>query len=257
MVLLQIVVEAHSDLSDKIFKRILKSLPLPEGFFYFLPYGMNFHELTFSCKARYYKTGQVTELTRQIWFVLHGYGQLAQYFIQKFSVLEQHQICVIAPEGLSRFYLEDVNARKKTGNNRVGSAWMTRENRLMDIHNYLEYLNTVYHAEVKTSSVPVTLLGFSQGAATASRWALDNKINFERLILWSGVFPPDMDFEVGKKILKDKKTFIVYGKSDPFLDDSRFIEMNDLVKKLELSPQQIEFDGGHEIHQPTLLSLLS
>lgn len=218
---------------------------------------MNSNELSFSCKARYYKTGQVTEQTRQVWFVLHGYGQLAQYFIQKFSVLDQHQICVIAPEGLSRFYLEDVTSRRKTGNNRVGSAWMTRENRLMDIQNYLEYLNTLYDAEVKTSSVPVTILGFSQGAATASRWALDNKVNFERLILWSGVFPPDMDFEAGKKVLRDKETIIVYGKSDPFLNDSRFIEMNELSEKLEISPRQIEFDGGHEIHPPTLLSLMS
>ena len=39
---------------------------------------------------------------------MHGYGQLAEYFIRKFNVLEEQNICVIAPEGFSRFYLENV-----------------------------------------------------------------------------------------------------------------------------------------------------
>ncbi|HEY3402902.1 MAG TPA: alpha/beta hydrolase [Ohtaekwangia sp.] len=218
---------------------------------------MESHELLFSCKARYFKIGTLTEKTKQVWFVIHGYGQLAEHFIKKFKTLGEHDICVIAPEGLSRFYLEDVTKRMQTGNNRVGATWMTRENRLMDIENYLAYLNALYASEIKIHSIPVSIVGFSQGAATASRWALDGKSDFKRLILWSGVFPPDMNFESGKKILKDKRTILVYGKSDPFLTDNRFTEMKELSQQLEIIPDQIEFDGGHEIHEPTLLSLIN
>jgi hypothetical protein len=38
----------------------------------------------FDFKARYYKLGEINKDTVQVWFVLHGYGQLAQYFLRKF-----------------------------------------------------------------------------------------------------------------------------------------------------------------------------
>jgi hypothetical protein len=88
------------------------------------------HQLNFQLKARYHKLGEVNASTKQIWWVLHGYGQLSQFFIQKFEVLAKQNICVIAPEGLSKFYL--------SGNSgRVGASWMTRENRQMDIETIL------------------------------------------------------------------------------------------------------------------------
>ena len=218
---------------------------------------MEQHELNFTCKARYYKTGGINTNTRQIWFVIHGYGQLAQYFIRKFNILQQHQICVIAPEGLSRFYLEDVSSRVQSGNNRVGATWMTRENRLMDIENYIHYLNTLYHAEVKDfPSIPVTVLGFSQGAATASRWVTEGNIPFSRLILWAGIFPPDINFKSGEALLKDKETFLVYGNQDPFLNDSRFAEMEMLSSKLGVHPASITFEGGHDMDETTLIKFV-
>lgn len=215
---------------------------------------MKQHELNFTCKARYYKAGDLDAHTRQIWFVIHGYGQLAQYFLRKFNILQQHRICVIAPEGLSRFYLEDVSSRIQSGNNRVGATWMTRENRLMDIDNYIQYLTTLYHAETRDHpSIPVTVLGFSQGAATASRWVTHGSIPFSRLILWAGIFPPDINFESGKALLKDKESFLVYGDQDPFLNDNRFAEMEMLSSKLGIHPTPVTFDGGHDLDEKTLL----
>jgi predicted esterase len=218
---------------------------------------MHQHELTFSYKARYSRIGEITKDTRQVWIVLHGYGQLARFFIRKFSSLEEHRICVIAPEGLSRFYLEDVAKRSQTGNDRVGATWMTKENRLMDIENYIQYLNALYRHEVGPSlTTPVTILGFSQGAATASRWITEQALKFNRLILWAGILPPDMNFEVGKEVLKDKETYLVYGNTDPFLNDSRFGEMQMLASKLGITPQRIEFDGAHDIDEKTLLKFV-
>ena len=211
---------------------------------------MNQSELSFPFKARYFKLGEISNDTTQLWFVLHGHGQLAASFIDKFKALEKLGVCVIAPEGLSRYYLEGFTGR-------VGSTWMTKENRLMDIENYIQYLNAVYEKEVKDHSIPkVTVLGFSQGAATASRWVMGGNINFNRLILWGGIFPPDMDFERGQELLKDKDTYIVYGKSDPFLNDNQFAEMRDLASRLNIQPMEITFDGKHEIDEGTMLKLV-
>lgn len=211
----------------------------------------------FNFKGRYFKLGEINDQTKAVWFVMHGYGQLAQYFLPKFKSLVAHNICVIAPEGLSHYYVEDASTRSKTGNTRVGASWMTRENRLMDIENYLTYLDSVFTKETGlTKNLDITLLGFSQGAATASRWALSNSIYFRRLILWAGILPPDMNFEKGKQLLKEKEVLVVYGNQDPFLNESRFGEMRNLSGKLHLTPRQLVFDGAHEIHEPTLLTLL-
>lgn len=214
------------------------------------------HTINFSFKGRYYKTGEITANTRQVWFVLHGYAQLAQHFIRKFAVLEEHNICVIAPEGLSRFYLEPLSNRMQTGDSRVGATWMTKEDRQTDIDNYITYLNALYRQELAHTNVPVTVLGFSQGAATASRWVADGQIILDRFILWAGILPPDMDFEAGREALRNKETYMVYGTQDPYLNDSRFTELDLLSNRLGIHPQRIVFSGQHEIHAPTLLQFI-
>src|ERR1051325_10016453 len=46
---------------------------------------------------------------------------------------------LVAPEGLSRFYLSE-----RATERRVGASWMTREDRLAEIADYLGYLDAVY-----------------------------------------------------------------------------------------------------------------
>lgn len=215
---------------------------------------LNIH---FHYKARYYTQGVIDSNTKRIWFVLHGYGQLAKYFLTKFNLVSDAGDYVIAPEGLSKFYLEDVSSRARTGNNRVGATWMTRENRLTDIENYLTYLNGIYNQEVPSDFWgEISILGFSQGAATATRWAIEGNPLFHRLILWAGVLPPDMNFDKAHEILKDKKVIEVFGKSDPYLTNERLKEVTDLNARLNIHPEIIEFDGGHEINEPALIILM-
>jgi predicted esterase len=151
--------------------------------------------------------------------------------------------------------MEGTEKRMTTGDTRVGASWMTREERLTDIGNYLRFLDEVYSKEVSDSSIPVTILGFSQGAATATRWVLNGRTRFDRLILWAGILPPDIDFPKGREILKGKDVLMVYGKSDPFINDTRFAELDDLSGKLGIIPRKIEFDGKHAIDERTLLTL--
>lgn len=212
---------------------------------------------SFNFKARYFTLGELNTTTREVWIVLHGYGQLAKYFSRKFSSLPQHHIYVIAPEGLSRFYLEDIQTRNATGNNRVGATWMTRENRLMDIENYLTYLDKILDDEVANMNIPITILGFSQGVATASRWALATKHSIHRLITWAGVLPPDMNFDLGKERFKQLRVKMIYGSQDPFITQERLMELQQLITKLDVQPDIITYNGGHDIHAETLEKLIT
>jgi predicted esterase len=117
---------------------------------------------------------------------LHGYGQLAKFFLRKFQGL-QSKGRVVAPEGPHRFYLQGYSGR-------VGASWMTKEARELDIQDNLVGLNALL-SELQKSYSPkkITLLGFSQGAATAARWYQQNPSAFNELILWAAVFPPDID----------------------------------------------------------------
>ena len=39
--------------------------------------------LTFQIEAPYYTQGEITERTKEIWIICHGYGQMARYFLRK------------------------------------------------------------------------------------------------------------------------------------------------------------------------------
>lgn len=212
---------------------------------------MRQHETKFEYKARFFQLSEISEKTKNIIFVIHGYGQQGKYFIQKFKALASEENCVIAPEGLSRFYLEGFSGR-------VGATWMTKEDRLTDIENYISYLNTVYSkvtAGTDLKNVKISIIGFSQGSATASRWASHINGKLDRLILWAGIFPPDLDYKLAKDAFKNIDVKYVYGVNDPYLSNERFEEMKAISQHLELQPETITFDGEHDIDPETLLKL--
>lgn len=212
--------------------------------FFFMNTSENHIDISF--KARYFTWGDLNPETKTIWFAVHGYGQLAKFFIRKFQVLDPQKHFVIAPEGLSRFYLRDFEGR-------VGATWMTRENRLVDIKNYITYLDTLFK-EIQGSdhSARINILGFSQGAATVCRWITEGNITYDRLILWAGIFPPDLQIDAAKDILQDKKISMVIGDQDEYLNPERIAEFNSISQRLKISPEIIKYSGGHSIDEKTL-----
>lgn len=208
---------------------------------------MRQHSIRFGFEARYFQLGEITDNTKEVVFVLHGYGQQAKYFIRKFNVISSPETCIIAPEGLNRFYMEGFSGR-------VGATWMTKEDRLTDIKNYVTYLNAIYEQVLPKGNkdIKISIIGFSQGAATASRWAADEQVPFQQLILWAGIFPPDMDVEKAADQLRNKSIYYVYGTDDPFLTEEKLIEMKQLSDKLNVRPITLTFSGKHDIHEETL-----
>src|SRR5881398_3935866 len=99
---------------------------------------MHEHHIGVSRSARYFTLGEKPQGVAEVWFACHGYGQLAARFLEKLRVLDDGRRCVVAPEGLSRFYLSESPAER-----RVGASWMTREDRLAEIDDYVPYLDGV------------------------------------------------------------------------------------------------------------------
>jgi predicted esterase len=213
---------------------------------------MQEHHIPFEFQGRFWtKGGTVANKgPEEVWFVLHGQGQLAKYFLAKFSAIANEQRRIISPEGMSRYYLDGFNGR-------VGATWMTKEDRLTDISNYIQFLTTIYKSEIPNpENCKITLLGFSQGAATASRWAVSDDVRFDRLILWAGLFPPDLDFEKGYDKLKGLEILNIYGTQDEYLNDERIAEQFKLANRLGVSLSTQTFQGGHEINENILQDLI-
>lgn len=208
------------------------------------------HRLTFTFKARYRMLGNPGKNIRHLWLVCHGHGHLAEYFIKQFACLDNGQHLIIAPEGLSKYYLKGFTGR-------VGATWMTKEDRLNDIDNYLAYLEAVYN-EVKpqlAEDVKVTFFGFSQGAATISRFATQTEVCFDRLVLWAGIFPPDLPPLKSIERIKHKPVYWVYGKQDPYVSAGVMDEQSRLAKNLQIDPEVISFEGEHELQEDILIQL--
>lgn len=205
------------------------------------------HRISFEFNARYETLGEASDKVEHLWFVCHGHGQLAKYFIKKFECLNDEKHLIVAPEGLFRYYLQGFTGR-------VGATWMTKEDRASDIENYLTYLSQVFNSvrNELPKHVKVTLLGFSQGAATISRFATQTDVVFDRLILWAGIFPPDLPPLESKRKLKDKKCYLVYGTKDPYLTEDRIEEQENIAAQIQVTPESIAFGGQHELYEKVI-----
>jgi len=200
------------------------------------------HTIKVNKTAIYHSLGDLSS-AKTIWFVLHGYGYSAERFINMFKPVLNNDTAIIAPEGFSKFYLKGVDGK-------VGASWMTKDDRENEITDYVNYLNQLYELVLENkSNVKINILGFSQGAATASRWICDNKITIDNFILWCGVFPNDMNFE----IISNVKTYFLYGDDDKYVTKDRVTKQQELINNSKLNIKTIVFKGKHEIPGNVLL----
>lgn len=193
---------------------------------------------------RYYTTGDDIS-SKYLLIVLHGYGQLAKYFIKKFEKCSTDYF-VAAPEGPHRFYLQGYEGR-------VGASWMTKEARESDIEDNLNWLNELLVELQKNKKYEkIFLLGFSQGGPTAVRWYAQNESKFQKLILWSSVCPPDID---KKRISNTEGNVFVVGLNDEFINES--IRNEEIKQYHSLGFETITFNGNHDINAQVLNDILA
>ncbi len=202
--------------------------------------------------GRYYVLGKPDYSTENIWFALHGYGFLAKDFADNFADIVKEKNIIIVPEALNKFYVKGFHGK-------VGASWMTKEGRESEIKDYLNFLNNVYNQEVSKIFKPdlrISVLGFSQGTATATRWIMQNKFKVDRLILWGGGLARDIDYKKARITFASTDLIIVVGENDSFITDEKLSDETDLLDEHKIRYTLKRYPGRHELEKGLLAELL-
>ncbi len=206
--------------------------------------------ITVERTARYFTLGRINSDTRSVTYVLHGYGHHPGTFIEWFRPVASDNHAVIAPEGLSRFYNEGIRGK-------VGASWMTsddRENEIFDYQNYLNRLHTRIVEQAGTHT-EFQLIGFSQGAATACRWLAGGGFIPARLVLWAGMFPPDLGHGSDHSFPKHMKIIQVLSEKDPFFEKGMLQNQKKYLNDLGVESELFSYDKGHKVYEDVLKDL--
>ncbi|RMG68671.1 MAG: phospholipase [Bacteroidetes bacterium] len=183
---------------------------------------------------------------RDVWILLHGYRQLAASFLAKCAPLAGADQLLVAPEGLSRFYLDETYGR-------VGASWMTREDREVEIADQVAYLDEIW-TRIPGWSGPearVHVLGFSQGVATLWRWLLHGQVEPDSVILWAGR-PPQEHSEALQRRLQQARLLLVYGDQDPFVSSEVAQQVLEPLQAAFPHLQVHRFRGQHVVRPAPL-----
>ena len=205
------------------------------------------HTLKVTRTAHYYTLGTPSKEIENLWIVCHGYGQLGSEIIHKFDAFDNGKNFIIAPEGLSRFYWGGVTGK-------VASSWMTSGDRLDEIEDFVNMMQKIYDTYIPqlSPSVKIHLFGFSQGVATIVRWIMARFPRFDRLILWAGTWPDDLDYRPYQDYFSAKEIRWHCGKSDEYINDKRLKWLRDFVDKNGLQVTEHWFEGKHIIPRKEL-----
>lgn len=209
------------------------------------------HTLVVPRHARYYYQGPPAAQLQELWLVCHGYGQLAGYFINKFAALPNAHRGVVAPEALSRFYLEGTSGR-------VGASWMTKAERLDEIADQHTYLSALLQAVAPAAQRPanfrLVVLGFSQGVATAWRWVDEAAAPAQRLIVWAGMLP-----ETAQNLatMPGLRIDAVMGQADPYIGPQAQAQFRQRVANMGLRINLYTYPGAHTVEAEPLQRLIA
>ena len=215
---------------------------------------MKAHRLEVRRSARWYALGEPGAHTREVWVVLHGYRQLASRFLRRFEPLDDGSRWLVAPEALSRFYVEEQVGRHGPGS-LVGGTWMTREDREAEIADYVAYLDRladVLFERVERTSVRLVVLGFSQGVATAARWTTHGVRPPDALVVWGDTLPPDLDEVRARRVLPALDLVVVRGEADPSRRPAEEAKDDARLEAWGARPWALAHAGGHRVDEAPL-----
>lgn len=142
---------------------------------------------------------------------------------------------------------------------------MTREDRSHEIGDYVRYLDRLVdtllpQVEGERGSVTpapkLTVLGFSQGVATAARWTVLGRTRPSRLVLWGDFLPPDLDLAEASRAWERTDVVLVRGDRDGLFADPG-LERGESRRRGEagLRARVLAYEGGHEIDPGVLARL--
>lgn len=204
------------------------------------------HYLVTEKQARVYTYGNNIDEAEIVWLVAHGYGYLAEKFLQRFAELDANKHFIIAPEALNKFYLTGLSGK-------VGATWMTTEDRENEIDAYIQYLDKVYLTFNLQNVKKLVVLGFSQGGATVARWFQHTQHTIETLVFWGSSIPDEI---VNLDKIHTAKIFTLVGDEDEFVNKDTLETIMKKYNNVNLKFSHIFYKGGHKILIEPLLQLI-
>ena len=208
--------------------------------------------IRFPYEAHYFLSGEPTYEEQEVWLILHGYGQLAEFFVRKFKTVFSPERLFIAPEGTNYNYLEGFQGR-------VGANWMTKHERETAIENNHRFLDTLMESflEKYPHRPTVHVLGFSQGAATVTRWASHWDGKIDTLVLWAGGFALDMDLAIAKEAFIETELIMALGDQDELISADNIQKQEELISQLGKEIHRLSYRGGHELESTLLEKIIN
>ena len=206
-------------------------------------------EISYNSTNSYSTLNNLTETTKNVWFVCHGMGYLSRYFLKYFKDLNPDENYIIAPQAQGKYYIPPAYKH-------VGASWLTKENTLKETENVMRYFDSVLEAEHIPNDKNIIVLGYSQGVSVAMRYIAKRQLQCEQLILMSGGIPKELvtdDF----KFLKASKVTMIYGTQDEYLNDERMQNESKRVAELfEDNVTILPFDGKHVVNVELINTLV-
>jgi predicted esterase len=194
--------------------------------------------------ARYWTEGD-TRSARDVWFILHGYGQLAAELLAAAAPLAGDGRLLVAPASGA--------SHAQAG---VGASWMTREDRDHEIEDYIAYLDALVSRVMAQFDVAprVHVLGFSQGVATATRWVAARGVRPATLVLWGSLPPADLR-EAGSAWMAGLDLRLVYGTRDGLITPDALEVTLSRLRREGVQATVQTFEGGHRLDDGVLAGL--
>jgi predicted esterase len=100
------------------------------------------------------------------------------------------------------------------------------------------------------------VLGFSQGAATAGRWAVLGETAIDRLVLWGGAPAHDLDLGTHADTLQQLDLTIVLGTEDPYVSDERRSAVRAQLAHNDIPVTVHTYEGGHHLDREMLTQII-
>jgi len=207
-------------------------------------------EISYKSTNSYSTLNNLTEGTKNVWFVCHGMSYLSRYFLKYFKELNPEDNYIIAPQAQGKYYIPPAYKH-------VGASWLTKENTLRETENVMRYFDAVLEAEHIPNDKNLIVVGYSQGVSVAMRYVAKRQLQCEQMVLMSGGIPKELVADDFKFLEGKAITTMIYGTQDEYLNDERMQqESNRVVELFGDKATIIPFDGKHIVNVELINNLV-